>query len=72
MWEDGRDAINRHLAMEVDGSLWYGRVRTIHRLTVRFPASALRARTPSVLHTEASDNRLTGKDVKSVTLKLDQ
>jgi mannosidase alpha-like ER degradation enhancer 2 len=49
MWEDGRDAINRHLAMEVDGALWYGRVGMETGETTATTFGALDAFLPAVL-----------------------
>lgn len=49
MWEASVDAVHRHLAHEVDGRLWYGRVHmdTGERLATRF--GALDAFWPGVL-----------------------
>jgi len=49
MWEGSRDAINRHLAMEVDGSLWYGRVDMESGETTAAISGALDAFLPAVL-----------------------
>lgn len=49
MWEEARDAMNAHVAHEVDGRLWYGRVDMItgERTATRF--GALEAFLPGVL-----------------------
>ncbi len=49
MWETSRDALNAHLAHEVDGELWYGIVdmNTGERTDTTF--GALQAFLPAVL-----------------------
>ena len=49
MWEESRDAMNRHVAHEVDGRLWYGQVDMLtgDRTGTRF--GALDAFLPAVL-----------------------
>ena len=37
MWEQGRDALNAHLAMEAHDRLWYGRVDMTSGETVATP-----------------------------------
>lgn len=49
MWEQSRDAIHRHLAMEVDGTLWYGRVDMLTGETTATTSGALDAFLPAVL-----------------------
>lgn len=49
VWEQSRDALNRHLAMEVDGSLWYGRVDMATGDTTGTTFGALHAFLPAVL-----------------------
>jgi mannosidase alpha-like ER degradation enhancer 2 len=49
IWREGRDAINRHLAMQTDGSLWYGHVDMDTGETTETTFGALDAFLPAVL-----------------------